>query len=48
MPGHCLVDGYNRLDAQEQILSQSELAVLTEADVIYSKKGFEYFVHTMR
>jgi hypothetical protein len=41
-----VVDAYNALDAQEQILSQSELAVLTEADAIYSRKGFEYFVPT--
>src|SRR5215212_9564203 len=34
-----VVDAYNALDAQEQILSQSELAVLTEADAIYSRKG---------
>jgi hypothetical protein len=43
---HHLVKAYNALDAQEQILSQSELAVLTEADAIYSRKGFEYFVST--
>jgi hypothetical protein len=41
-----VVDAYNAFDAQEQILSQSELAVLTEADAIYSRKGFEYFVPT--
>jgi hypothetical protein len=41
---HHLVKAYNALDAQEQILSQSELAVLAEADAIYSRKGFEYFV----
>jgi hypothetical protein len=41
-----VVEAYNALDAQEQILSQSELAILTEADAIYSRKGFEYFVPT--
>ena len=44
--GHRLLDAYNALDAQEQILSPSELAVLTEAHEIYSRKGFEYFVPT--
>jgi hypothetical protein len=44
--GHRLLDAYNALDAQEQILSESELAVLTEAHEIYSRKGFEYFVPT--
>jgi hypothetical protein len=43
---HRLLDAYNALDTQEQNLSQSELAVLTEADAIYSRKGFEYFVPT--
>jgi hypothetical protein len=43
-PGHCLLGGYNALDAQEQVLSQSEVEVLATADKIYSKKGFEYFV----
>ena len=44
--GHRLLDAYKALDAQEQILSPSELAVLTEAHEIYSRKGFEYFVPT--
>jgi hypothetical protein len=44
--GHGLLDAYKALDAQERILGQSELAVLTEADEIYSRKGFEYFVPT--
>ena len=38
-----VVDIYNAMDARGQILSQSELTVLTKADAIYSKKGFEYF-----
>jgi hypothetical protein len=41
-----VVDAYNALDAEEQILSPSELAVLTEAHEIYSRKEFEYFVPT--
>ena len=44
--GHRLLDAYNALDAQDQTLSQSEVAVLTEADAIYSRKSFEYFVPT--
>ena len=40
---HDLRKAYNALDAQERILSQSEVAVLATADEIYSKKGFEYF-----
>ena len=41
--GHHLLAAYRALDAQEQILSQSEEAVLTAADNIYATKGFEYF-----
>jgi hypothetical protein len=44
LDAYYVLDAYNALDAQEQILSQSELAVLTAADEIYSEKGFEYFV----
>jgi hypothetical protein len=41
---HRLLDAYNALDAQEQNLSPSEVAVLAAADRIYATKGFEYFV----
>jgi hypothetical protein len=34
------------ITSANKILSQSELAVLTEADAIYGRKGFEYFVPT--
>jgi hypothetical protein len=34
---------YKALDAEEQVLSQSEVEVLTAADQIYSDKEFEYF-----
>ena len=41
--GHRLLKAYKALDAQEQILSQSEVEVLTAADQIYRDKEFEYF-----
>jgi hypothetical protein len=41
--GHRLLDAYNALDAQERVLSQSEVEVLTTADQIYRDKEFEYF-----
>jgi hypothetical protein len=41
--GHRLLKAYKALDAQEQVLSQSEVEVLTAADQIYSDKEFEYF-----
>jgi hypothetical protein len=40
---HHLVKAYNALDAQEQILSQNELAVLKRADEHYGKTDFAYF-----
>jgi hypothetical protein len=40
---HHLLKAYKALDAQEQILSQSEVEVLTAADQIYGDKEFEYF-----
>ena len=40
---HRLLKAYKALDAQEQILSQSEVEVLTAADQIYGDKEFEYF-----
>jgi hypothetical protein len=41
---------YEALDAQEQILSQNELAVLTTADELYTKTDLAYFnpVHALR
>jgi hypothetical protein len=41
--GHRLLKAYKALDAEEQVLSQSEVEVLTAADKIYNKKEFEYF-----
>jgi hypothetical protein len=41
--GHRLLRAYKALDAGEQVLSQSEVEVLTAADKIYNKKEFEYF-----
>jgi hypothetical protein len=40
---HHLLKAYKALDAEEQVLSQSEVEVLTAADQIYSDKEFEYF-----
>jgi hypothetical protein len=40
---HHLLKAYKALDAQEQILSQSEVEVLTAADQIYGDKEYEYF-----
>jgi hypothetical protein len=41
--GHRLLKAYKALDAQEQVLSESEVEVLTAADQIYRDKEFEYF-----
>jgi hypothetical protein len=41
--GHRLLKAYKALDAQEQILSQNELAVLKTADERYQKTEFAYF-----
>jgi hypothetical protein len=41
--GHRLLKAYKALDAQEQILSQNELAVLKTADEPYRKTDFAYF-----
>jgi hypothetical protein len=41
--GHNLLKAYNELDAREQILSQSEFAVLTTADELYRKTDLAYF-----
>lgn len=41
--GHNLLKAYNALDAQEQILSPSEFAVLTAADDLYRKTDLAYF-----
>jgi hypothetical protein len=38
-----LLRAYKALDAQEQVLSESEVEVLTAADQIYRDKEFEYF-----
>jgi hypothetical protein len=40
---HHLVKAYNALDAQEQILSQDELAILNTADKLYTETDFAYF-----
>jgi hypothetical protein len=47
---HHLLKAYEALDAQEQILSQNELAVLTTADELYTKTDLAYFnpVHALR
>jgi hypothetical protein len=46
---HRLLKAYEALDAQEQILSQNELAVLTSADELYRKTDLAYFnpVHAL-
>src|ERR671913_1651483 len=41
--GHRLLKAYEALDAQEQILSQNELAVLKTADEPHRKTDFAYF-----
>jgi hypothetical protein len=41
--GHRLLKAYEALDAQEQILSQNELAVLKTADELYQDTDFAYF-----
>jgi hypothetical protein len=41
--GHRSLKAYKALDAQEQILSQNELAVLTTADELYGKTDLAYF-----
>jgi hypothetical protein len=40
---HHLLKAYKALDAQEQILSQNELAVLKTADELYQDTDFAYF-----
>jgi hypothetical protein len=40
---HRLLEAYEALDAQEQILSQKELAVLKTADELYQETDFAYF-----
>jgi hypothetical protein len=40
---HHLLRAYRALDAQEQILSQNELAVLKTADELYRKTDLAYF-----
>jgi hypothetical protein len=40
---HRLLKAYKALDAEEPVLSQSEVEVLTAAGQIYSDKDFEYF-----
>jgi hypothetical protein len=42
--GHHLLKAYKALDAQEQILSQNELAVLKTADELYQDTDFAYFI----
>jgi hypothetical protein len=41
--GHSLVSCYQALPDGKKILDAPELAVLAQADVIYRKKGLEYF-----
>jgi hypothetical protein len=40
---HHLLKAYKALDAQEQILSQNELAVLITADELYTETDLAYF-----
>jgi hypothetical protein len=41
--GHHLVKAYKALDAPEQVLSQSDIAVLITADELYRKTDLAYF-----
>jgi hypothetical protein len=41
--GHHLLKAYKALDAQEQILSVNELAVLITADELYTETDLAYF-----